>query len=242
MRRFLHDGLLENSAYENARVAFNRQTVTALFRSIPKLVPVNGKSLEVRFVVDHKMDDGRFANNGWLQEISDPISKIAWDNAILVSPALARELDIYPKGSLLQVARVEESDLDALAREQAHVGEITIGAERLAVLFTFSRALKLHRRRYARLWPHQIRLHWHEHGYNAYLLRTSDTMHVATGAALKITEDRYLLANTQAHWSMEGRDLVREANYDEYRENPAFVREMGMETETPSTIGEVGRR
>jgi molybdopterin-containing oxidoreductase family iron-sulfur binding subunit len=41
---------------------------------------------------------------------------------------------------------------------------------------------------------------------------------------------------------MEGRDLVREANLDEYQANPAFVREIGMEAETPPTLGEEGSK
>ncbi len=44
-------------------------------------------NLEVRFVTDHKVDDGRFVNNGWLQECPDPITKLTWDNAILHQPA-----------------------------------------------------------------------------------------------------------------------------------------------------------
>jgi len=68
-------------------------------------------------------------------------------------------------------------------------------------------------------------------------------MNLGTGGALALTGERMTLVNTQSDWSMEGRDLVREANYDgaeSYRENPGFVREVGMEAETPSTIGEVG--
>jgi MoCo/4Fe-4S cofactor protein with predicted Tat translocation signal len=246
MQRFLHDGVLENSTYEKVQVAFNRQSAVALLRDAPKIEPVDAKNIEVRFVVDHKMDDGRFANNGWLQEVSDPITKIAWDNAILVSPRFARELGIYPKGSLLQVARVEEGDLDALSREQAHVAEITLGGRKISGpvhiqpgLSNYSVIVTLG---YGRSKSGHIGT---KSGYDAYRLRTSQAMHVATGAVLKLTGERILLANTQAHWSMEGRDLVREANLEGpegFREKPAFAHEMGMESETPSTIGEVGEK
>jgi len=110
MRRFLHDGLLAGSAYPKASVAYNLQTVGALFRDLPKKVEFSAKSLEVRFVADHKMDDGRFANNGWLQECPDPMTKISWDNAILVSPKLGAELGIESKGALIQVSRKEENE------------------------------------------------------------------------------------------------------------------------------------
>ena len=241
MRRFLHDGLLADSEYPTAEVTFNARNAAALLRNAPKLIAVDRNALEVRFVADHKLDDGRFANNGWLQEVSDPICKIAWDNAILVSPRLARDLDIYPKGSLLQVARVEEGDLDSLAREQAHVGEITVNGRKVRgpihiqpglANYTIVVALGFGRTKSGHIGTNT--------GFSAYPLRTSDALSVANGAKLTVTEERYALCNTQAHWSMEGRDLVREANYGEYRDNPGFVRAEGMESETPPNIGEVG--
>ena len=243
MRRFLHDGLLENSGYQTANVTFNGRTAVALLRDAPKLTKLDSKNLEVRFVADHKVDDGRFANNGWLQEVSDPITKIAWDNAILVSPKTAHDLKIYPKGSLLQVARVEEGDLDELAREQAHIVEITVDGRKIRGpvhiqpgLADFTVVVTLG---YGRTKAGTI---GNEGGYDAYPLRTSNAMHYVTGATLTVTGERKLLCNTQAHWSMEGRDLVREANYDEYKENPAFVREVGMESETPSVLGLEGEK
>ena len=56
-------------------------------RGAPRCPTLSKDILEVRFVADHKVDDGRFANNGWLQECPDPITKISWDNAILDQPA-----------------------------------------------------------------------------------------------------------------------------------------------------------
>ncbi|HVU39324.1 MAG TPA: TAT-variant-translocated molybdopterin oxidoreductase, partial [Opitutales bacterium] len=54
---------------------------------------VNENHLEVRFV-SGMAGDGRHANNGWLQECPDPMTKLTWDNAIFISPALARKLQI----------------------------------------------------------------------------------------------------------------------------------------------------
>ncbi len=243
MRRFLHDGLLQDSAYPAAQVSYNGRNAAALLRNAPKLVAVDDNNLEVRFVIDHKVDDGRFANNGWLQEVSHPITKISWDNAILMSPKLAKKLDIYPKGALLQVARIEEGEVDSLAREQAHVIEIEVNGRKIRgpvhiqpglANYTLVVALGYGRTHSGTVGQNT--------GFNAYVARTSDTLHVATGATVHKTDERYALCNTQEHWSMEGRDLVREANYDEYRENPGFVREVGMESETPSTIGLVGEK
>ena len=48
--------------------------------------PAESTDIEVRFLQDWKLYDGRFATSGWLQEIPDPLSKIVWDNAALISP------------------------------------------------------------------------------------------------------------------------------------------------------------
>ena len=243
MRRFLHDGVLAGTAYPQVPVTFDLRGAGTLFRGTPKPAEVfSAKNLEVRFVTDHKMDDGRFANNGWLQECPDPITKIAWDNAISVSPKLATELGIYPRGSLLQVARVELAD-DDNGRELAHVGEVTLGGRKVRGplhiqpgLANYTIVLPLG---YGRTTTGHVGT---GAGFNAYALRTADARHVVPGAAITLTGERTTLANTQEHWSMEGRDLIREANSEEYRDNPAFVKEVGMEAETPSTIGEAGAK
>jgi hypothetical protein len=53
-----------------------------------------GEGLEVVFLVSPSVHDGRFANNAWLQEEPDPITRLTWDNAALVSPATAAELGV----------------------------------------------------------------------------------------------------------------------------------------------------
>ena len=53
-----------------------------------------GKGLEIVFRADPTVFDGRFANNGWLQELPKPLTKLTWDNAALVSPATAARLGV----------------------------------------------------------------------------------------------------------------------------------------------------
>ncbi|MFT3869487.1 MAG: TAT-variant-translocated molybdopterin oxidoreductase [Nibricoccus sp.] len=241
-RKFLHDGLLEGSAYPVVSVQFSRDSARAVFKAAPKVVELSRSSLEVRFVADHKMDDGRFANNGWLQECPDPITKISWDNAILVSPVLGRELGIYPGGALLQVARVEEAEF-VRGRENSFIGELTIDGRKIRGplhiqpgLANYTVVLPLG---YGRTVSGHV---GNKQGFNAYPVRTSAALNVATGGTLVKTDERYQLANTQEHWSMEGRDIVREANFDEYKTNPAFVKDIGMESHSPKVLGEEGAR
>jgi len=82
-RRALHDGLFEGTSASSKKV-----TLQAI-----NLPPLNQRlaepALEITFRPDPTIFDGRFANNGWLQELPKPVTKLAWDNAALISPNLA---------------------------------------------------------------------------------------------------------------------------------------------------------
>ncbi len=237
MNRFLHDGLLAGSAYRPVAVRYSRQGVERLFGTPSAAATLGPKNLEVRFVADHTLDDGRFANNGWLQECPDPITKISWDNAILVSPRLGRELGIDPKSSALQVARKEEAEF-YMGRENAPVFELSVGGRKIRgpvhiqpglapytviVPLGYGRTVSGHVGKGA--------------GFSAYPLRTSAAPSLALGGMLTSTGERMYLANTQEHWSMEGRDIVREANLDEFHKNPGYVDEIGTESHSPAIYG-----
>jgi molybdopterin-containing oxidoreductase family iron-sulfur binding subunit len=243
-RQFLHDGLLAGSTYPKVNVAFNLSGASALFAVTPKFEALSAKNLEVRFVTDHKMDDGRFANNGWLQECPDPITKISWDNAILVSPKLGKELGISPKGVKLQVARVEENEFE-IGKENARVFELTVGGRKISGPVHIQPGLSNYTVVIALGYGRTATGHVGKGaGTSAYPLRTTTGMSFVTGATLADTGTRTLLANVQEHWSMEGRDLVREANLDEITKEDgpglAYVKGIGMESHSPSILGEVG--
>ncbi len=245
MQRFLHDGVLEGSAYRPVSVRFNQGAAGQVFGDAQPLASFNKDNLEVRFMADYKLDDGRFANNGWLQECPDPISKLSWDNAIFISPHFARELGIQPKGSLIQVARTETAKFQQ-GMEMAFVGELTVNGKTVRApisiqpgLANYTVVLPLG---YGRSVVGNV---GKGAGYNFYPLRIATNFHVATGGKLIATQETFRLANTQEHWSMEGRDIVREANFEganSYQENPGFVNTFGMEAHTPSNIGEVGEK
>jgi MoCo/4Fe-4S cofactor protein with predicted Tat translocation signal len=240
--KFLHDGLVEGSAYKAVKVAFDPQRSGSAFAKTPELTVLSKDNLEVRFATDNKMDDGRFANNGWLQECPDPMTKIAWDNAILVSPRLAKELDIVPAGNLLQVARKEEADFSQ-GKENARVFEVTLNGRTLRGPVHIQPGLA----NYTVILPLGYGRKVSGHigtgaGFSAYAIRTTDAQGFATGAKLTNTGERMKLANTQEHWSMEGRDIVREANHEEFAKNPGYVDGIGMESHTPAVLGkDVGK-
>src|SRR6266478_4625481 len=91
--RFLHDGFAARVQPRDQPPSFNTGTVGPLIQNswAPPPVP-RADSPEIVFVGSYAMDDGRYTNNGWLQELPDPITKLTWDNAALISPAYAKKL------------------------------------------------------------------------------------------------------------------------------------------------------
>ncbi|HVX65398.1 MAG TPA: TAT-variant-translocated molybdopterin oxidoreductase, partial [Bryobacteraceae bacterium] len=86
-RKCLHDGVVPETAYPAVNPVADTKKVAA---ALGALHVVNG--VELAFYPSSATWDGRFANNGWLQEAPDPITKLTWDNAALMSPATARKL------------------------------------------------------------------------------------------------------------------------------------------------------
>ena len=94
-RRALHDGLIPGTAWATSAVPAQLVAVATAVGSLKSAAPSKG-ALELCAVHGH-VQDGRLANLTWNQELPDSMSKLCWDNAVLVSPALAKELGILSK-------------------------------------------------------------------------------------------------------------------------------------------------
>jgi molybdopterin-containing oxidoreductase family iron-sulfur binding subunit len=235
-RQFLYEGLLDGTAYQPVEgLEPHADAARAILAGAAGIPQVGAGSLEVRFVADYKIDDGRFANNGWLQECPDPITRLTWDNAILISPRLAKELNFVPASAgLLPVARGEAADW-VKGQAMAPVAVVKLGGRTIRgtvqiqpglASYTVVLPLGYGRTRSGRV--------GNGAGFSAYALRTGEAMDIATGASIEIIRgERQALANTQEHWSMEGREIIREANVDEFKRNPAFVAALGLEPHSP---------
>src|SRR5205814_6441856 len=93
--RFLHDGFAAHVQSADQLAAFNAGAAAALPRdSSSAPAPPTPESPEIVFTGSYGMDDGRYANNGWLQELPDPVTKLSWDNAALISPEYAKSLGV----------------------------------------------------------------------------------------------------------------------------------------------------
>src|SRR5439155_16389646 len=93
-KRFLHDGFLPGSAAKAVEVQFKPAAAANVLSAAKPAAPPTREALEVVFHRDYRADDGRYNNNGWLQELPDPITKLVWENVILLSPKTADSLGL----------------------------------------------------------------------------------------------------------------------------------------------------
>jgi MoCo/4Fe-4S cofactor protein with predicted Tat translocation signal len=197
-RKWLHDGYIAGTAVAPKTVA-----LAANWNAVPpSAAPASG--VEVIFKRDASIYDGRFANNGWLQELPKPVTKLTWDNAALVGPRTAEKLGVA-NGDLLSV-KLEGRTLEVPAWiDPGHAQD----AITISLGYGRSRAGRV----------------GNGVGFNAYALRGSGSVWFA-GADVAKAGGTYNLVSTQDHWSIEGRNLVRSAKLEEYKANPAFAHEM----------------
>ena len=212
----LHDGFLADSAFESVDVAIV-SSLQATLDTIPLTPSI--RSLEVVFCPSRSVFDGRFANNAWLQELPEPLSKLTWDNAALLSPATARELGIDHG----DVARIEsdgrsiEIPVYVLPGQAENSIGLPLGYGRTAagtVAGHVSRDIE-------------------PVGVNVSTLRSIQHMQFESGVTVTPTGKRQELATTQEHFAIDrvgleeisGRvgDLVRQGTVEEYAEHPDFA-------------------
>ncbi len=211
-RKSLHDGWIDGTSSGEMSLAIKPTSLP-----YPNSV-VNTIELNIRR--DPTIYDGQFSNNGWLQELPKPMTKLTWDNAVLIGPKMAERLQIKSKD-------VVELDLNG----KKVTGAIWIQAghpDNSVTVF-----LGYGRKRAGRVGTAQ--------GFDAYTLRTSAAPWIATGVTIRKTGDTYNLASTQGMQTMDAPDgdhrpLVRETTLEEYRKDPNFAAEQGEDAPPGLTL------
>jgi molybdopterin-containing oxidoreductase family iron-sulfur binding subunit len=166
--------------------------------------------LELIFRPDPYVWDGSYANNGWLQELPKPLTKLTWDTAAWVGVQLAEERGLR-QGDVIEL------------RYRGNTARMPVfimpgmPAQSVAVFLGYGRRMA------GRVGTATS----DAQAFNAYLLRTSDAPWFGSGLEIAKSGDRYLLATTQEHHLMEGRAPVRVATLDEYSKEPGIIHEMG---------------
>ncbi len=196
-RESLNDGVVAGTMLQSKQVAMN--SVDWKFSSS------RSNGLEIMFRPDPSVYDGRFANNGWLQELPKQITRITWDNVALMSPRTIEKLGL------------KNSELVTLS-----FNGVTVKAPAWIQPGHPDDAVTLHLG-YGRTKAGRV---GDGVGANAFALRTSSTPWSGNGAEVKGTGEIYPVAGTQDHWSMEGRPIIRETTAAEFPEHPDFARHM----------------
>ncbi|ACU02514.1 TAT-variant-translocated molybdopterin oxidoreductase [Pedobacter heparinus] len=149
------------------------------------------------------MRDGKHANNAFLQELPDPVSKVTWDNYIALAPKYAEKLGY------------KEFDIVTVKGENGYTIELPVLIQPGQAMGTASIALGYGRTKVGKAGDNV--------GKNAFpfVSLVNGTSKYTTTVELSGTGRREELAQTQTHYSFEGRNVIREATFAEYKKNPA---------------------
>ena len=195
-RQALHDGLIASTKVPGKKVSPR----AVQFPSSKQL----SDNLEITFCPDSTIYDGRFANNGWLQELPKPVTKLVWDNAALISPALAKKENLENGDAV---------ELQFHNRKLKIPVWITPGQAESSISLQFGCGRT------------NIGNVGRNVGVNAYELRTSNALWFGTGATLKKTGGKIQLVTTQTQHTIdsEDRQILREGRFDMFQKDSDFV-------------------
>ena len=210
-RKWLEQGWVDDTASKPKQVS-------AKSTNFATLIPPTGQNvIEINFRRDPSVYDGRFANNGWLQELPKPMTKVTWDNPLLMSPAMAERMHIQ-KMDMVRVEMQNGKYLDLPVWVQAGHPDNSVTVY-----------LGYGRQKAGRVGNSQ--------GFNTYTLRTSDAPWFTT-AVKQITSrgQHYTLASTQGYQTMDTGDaqrpLVRVKDLEDYKKEPEYDEEKPQPNET----------
>lgn len=202
----LHDGVHLENGFTQEPVSISANFSSSMSAAINEEA-ITG--IEIAIKPDARIYDGRFANNAWLMELPEPMTKITWDNVALMSAATAKKIGIDPERSfkdndvpLVRITAQGETIEIAAWVEPGHADDsvtLTVGYGRNNLGRVANGV-----------------------GVNTYPLRTSQNM-LFQAANVEAAGRTYDISCVQDHHSLEGRDMIRTATLDEYKENPDFA-------------------
>jgi molybdopterin-containing oxidoreductase family iron-sulfur binding subunit len=200
-KRSVHDGFIKDSAAPAVNATAKLPAAQP--------APAGGSGYEISFHSDPYILDGRYGNNAWLQETPRPVTRLTWDNAVVISKKTADDLKLTDEDRVEvsvngvsvwgSVWRVPGQPDGAIALSLGYGQQLTGRAANGA-------------------------------GFDVYPLRTVNAPHFATGAQIRKLGERFRLAAVQHHFLMEGREPVKTASLDEYKKDPTFAQK---ESEIP---------
>ncbi len=212
-RALLHAGVLEGSTTRpEAGAELQNAEIAAALSALEDVAMPTPDALEVAFVPCGKVLDGSRANNLWLQELPDNLTKLVWDNAALLSPATAEQLGLSDRDVVHLTA--DGTTVRAAVHILPGVADNTV----IAPLG----------------WGRTAAGHYgNGQGFDFGPLRTTSAFWHRPGVSLERTGDQWFLVRTQEHGTMHGRPLAIDGSLEEYRDNPEFPQYRTVEADLP---------
>jgi molybdopterin-containing oxidoreductase family iron-sulfur binding subunit len=220
----VHDGVVDGTTFPIKTAALKegwQEALQAAAGGARTADQARTNQLEIVFQADPTIYDGRFANNGWLQELPKPITTLTWDNAAIMSPTTAKQLGVglrgYEHGGEHGGYRTDVVELQLDGRKlRAPVWIVPGHADHSVTVYLG----------YGREYAGRVGgSPDNKVGFNAYELRTSGQPWFAPGLSIVKTGEQYPIACTQQHQLMENRDVVRTGTLQEYHDKPRFALE-----------------
>jgi molybdopterin-containing oxidoreductase family iron-sulfur binding subunit len=205
----LRNGVLPNTAQQPQQVSLQGN-----FAAQQAAAPAANDALEIAFRPDPSVWDGSYANNGWMQELPNPFTKLTWDNAAYVSPKRAQDLSLQEGDVVTLNYKGQSIEAPVIPLPGQADNTVTVhlgyGRQNIGVISA----------------PDGVQI-----GFNAYQFRTSDAPWFNTGLQVQKTGRRHDLVTTrnnyvidqQVYSAAERREIVRVATLDEYQKNPTFA-------------------
>jgi molybdopterin-containing oxidoreductase family iron-sulfur binding subunit len=181
---------------------------------------------EIIFQLDPTIYDGRYANNGWLQELPKPLTKVTWDSVIHMSPRTAKKLGGIANEDTVELSYGGKTIKGAAWVLPGHPDDsytVHLGYGRWKG-GTIAEGSADHNIGFGTV----DREPW---GFNAYALRTSTAMSIGSGVQVRKAGGLSPIATTQIHHTMKGYDIVRTGTLSELDQNPSLKPEEGEDVE-----------
>jgi MoCo/4Fe-4S cofactor protein with predicted Tat translocation signal len=228
-RQALHDGVVAGTTFAPKDVRLHKDWMErAGLDEFAKLPEEKAGEVEIVFRPDPTIFDGRFANNGWLQELPKPVTQLTWDNAVLMSRTTAGAigLDYALRGKVGDHGGDRGEALTELVEFRRNGETITMGGKPLKAPVWIvpghaDGCVTVHLG-YGRARAGQV---GNGTGFDAYALQRSSAPFFDNGLELSKTGEHFTLACTQAHHPMDStkaakdRGIIRGGTLEEYREN-----------------------
>jgi molybdopterin-containing oxidoreductase family iron-sulfur binding subunit len=201
----LQTGFVKETPKTGGAYTFTRDlngVAQTILNQSAQLAASGNNGLELQLYQTVALRDGKRANNPWLQELPDPVSKVTWDNFAALSPTDAKKFGVEEGDVIMIKANGYEVALPVLFQPGQAQGTVSVAVG------------------YGRILAGPVGNNVGKNAYPFYSFKNG-TFQTAVAATYAKTADKSPLAQTQTHHSYEGRSVIRETTFKEYVKNPA---------------------